>query len=193
MGRLVVSENVCTDGAVQDPIGEDGFERGGWFTEMGPGDYEAWAQVELDEALAADALLLGRHTDRFFGRVWNTREGVWADRLRELPKYVVSATVTEAVWVNSTVVSGPVVDAVTGLKSRYERDIVVYGSGQLVRALFEHDLVDEVRLTVHPWLIGAGDRIFDGLGARRGLRLLSNNRIGANLAHLAYEVVRPPT
>lgn len=193
MGKLVVSENVCLDGVVQDPIGEDGFERGGWFAKVTPEDYAAWAEVELEEALGADALLLGRRTDQFFARGWNTREGVWADRLRSMPKYVVSATVTRGEWVGSTVLSGPVVDEVTRLKQQYDRDLVVYGSAQLVHTLLEHDLVDELRLTVHPWVIGTGDRVFAGLSAARTLRLVGCRSIGTNLAHLTYELVRRAT
>jgi dihydrofolate reductase len=190
MGKLVVSENVCLDGVIEDPIGEDGAERGGWFTQMSPEDYLAWAEVELEEALGADALLLGRRTDHFFARTWNTREGAWADRLRDLPKYVVSSTLEEPEWVGGTVLRGDVVEEVGRLKERYERDVVVYGSAQLVRTLFDNDLVDEVRLTVHPFVLGGGERLFGGLGERKALRTVSTGTIGTNLVHVVHEVVR---
>jgi dihydrofolate reductase len=188
MAKLVVSENVCLDGGVQDPIGEDGFERGGWFTELSPEDYQAWSKVEQDESLAADALLLGRRTDHFFARSWNTREGAWADRLRSLPKYVVSSTIDEPEWVGGTLLRGDVVEEVGRLKQRYERDIVVYGSAQLARTLLDHDLVDEVRLIVHPFILGDGDRLFDGLADRTSLRLRSTGTIGTSLVQLVYDV-----
>jgi dihydrofolate reductase len=191
MGKLVVSENICLDGGVQDPVGQDGLDRGGWFSEVSPEDYEAWAKVEFDEALGADALLLGRRTDHFFAAGWNTREGDWAERLRSLPKYVVSSTLAEGEWVNSTVLRGPVLEEVTTLVQRYDRDVVVYGSAQLVHTLLEHDLVDEVRLTVHPWVLGTGDGLFAELSERKGLRLLGCRSLGANLVHLTYELVRP--
>jgi dihydrofolate reductase len=189
MATLVVSENVCLDGSIQDPIGEDGFERGGWFTQLSTEDYEAWGKVEYDEALGADALLLGRRTDHFFARTWNTREGAWAERLRSIPKYVVSSTLDVPEWVGGTVLRGDLVDEVARLKEEYEREVVVYGSAQLVRTLLDHDLVDEIRLTVHPFVLGAGERIFDGLAARKGLRVLSAGTIGTNLVHLVYEPV----
>ncbi len=189
MAKLVVSENICLDGGVQDPIGEDGFDRGGWFTQLSPEDYDAWSKVEHDEALGADALLLGRRTDHFFARSWNTREGAWADRLRSLPKYVVSSTLDDPEWVGGTVLRGDVVEGVGRLKQRYERDIVVYGSAQLARTLLEHDLVDEVRLIVHPFILGDGERIFDGLAGRRALRVRSTGTIGTNLVQLVYDVV----
>jgi dihydrofolate reductase len=189
MAKLVVSENVCLDGGVQDPIGEDGYDRGGWFTQLTPEDYEAWGKVEHDEALGADALLLGRRTDHFFARGWNTREGAWADRLRSLPKYVVSSTVNEAKWIGGTVLRGDLTEEVVRLKEQYERDVVVYGSAQLVRTLLDHGLVDEVRLTVHPFVLGDGEHLFDGLAARRSLRVVSTGTIGTNLVHLVYEVV----
>jgi dihydrofolate reductase len=191
MGKLVVSENICLDGVAEDPVGQDGFERGGWFSLVSPGDYEAWAKVELDEALGADALLLGRRTDHFFAAGWNTREGEWAERLRSLPKYVVSSTLAEAEWINSTVLRGPVVDEVTQLVQRYDREIVVYGSAQLVHTLLEHDLVDEVRLTVHPWVLGTGTGFFAELSERKELRLIGCRGLGDNLVHLAYDVVGP--
>ncbi|HEY9292334.1 MAG TPA: dihydrofolate reductase family protein [Microlunatus sp.] len=189
MGKLVVSENVCLDGGVQDPIGEDGSDRGGWFTQLTPEDYQAWGKVEYDEALGADTLLLGRRTDHFFARSWNTREGEWAQRLRELPKYVVSSTLDETEWIGGTVLRGDVVEEAARLKRQYERDIVVYGSTQLARTLVDHGLVDEVRLTVHPFVLGGGEHVFDGVAQRASLRMVSAGTIGTSLVHLVYEVV----
>jgi dihydrofolate reductase len=190
MGRIVVSENVSLDGVVQDPSGDEGFELGGWFEQMSPEDRQAWAGEGLDEALAADAILIGRHSDHFFGSRWNQREGAWADRLNALPKYVVSSTLEQPEWVNGTVLGGDVVDEVANLRQKYERDVLVVASFQLVRTLFAHDLVDELRLTVHPCVLGSGDRMFADSGPK-GLRLLHHRGLGEHLTHVAYEVVRP--
>src|SRR5436190_10065160 len=146
MGRIVISENVSLDGVVQDPTGEEGFRHGGWFDEFGKQDREAWAKLALDEALQADALLLGRRSDEFFGPRWLSRSGEFADRLNSLPKYVVSSTLEDPKWTGSTVLRGDAVDEVSTLKRELDGEIVVIGSRQLVRALMEHDLVDELRL-----------------------------------------------
>jgi dihydrofolate reductase len=190
MGRIVVSENVSLDGVVQDPSGDEGFELGGWFEQMSPEDRTAWSGDGLDEALAADAILIGRHSDHFFGSRWNQREGAWADRLNALPKYVVSSTLEQTEWVNGTVLGGDVADEVANLRQKYERDVLVIASFQLVRTLFAHDLVDELRLTVHPCVLGSGDRMFADSGPR-SLRLLHHQGLGSGLTHVAYEVVRP--
>ena len=100
MGRIVVSENVSLDGVVQDPTGEGGFERGGWFSQMGEKDRQAWAEVELKEALGAEALLLGRRSYEFFAARWPARTGTFADRLNSMPKYVVSSTLADPEWNN---------------------------------------------------------------------------------------------
>jgi dihydrofolate reductase len=189
MGMLVLSENVCVDGGVQDPIGEEGADRGGWFIQLSPEDYEAWAKVEYDEALGADALLLGRRTDQFFaGAGWNSRKGAWAERLRGMPKYVISSTLEKTEWTGGTVLRGDVVTEVTRLKERYERDIVVYGSTQLGRFLIDHRLVDQVRLTMHPFVLGGGEHFLDGRAARTSLRMVSAQPIGTDLVHLIYDV-----
>src|SRR4030088_2077437 len=100
MGKIVISENVSLDGVVQDPTGEEGFRHGGWFVELGEQDREAWAKIEFDEALAAEALLLGRRSDEWFAERWRSRSGAWADRLNSLPKYVVSSTLEAPRWSN---------------------------------------------------------------------------------------------
>ena len=132
MGKIVISESVSLDGVIQ--AGEDGFERGGWFTRIGDRDREEWAKAEFEEALGAEALLLGRRTYAWFvTRGWASRTGEWADRLRSLPKYVVSSAALEAPdWNNSTVLKGDVVNEVSKLKQQVNGDIVVYGSGRLV-------------------------------------------------------------
>jgi dihydrofolate reductase len=190
MGKIVVSENVSLDGVAQDPTGEEGFRHGGWFGQIADKDREAWAKMELDEALGAEALLLGRRSDEWFAARWLSRSGDWADRLNSLPKYVVSSTLEEPRWANATVLRADVADEVSKLKQELDGDIVVYASTQLVHTLMEHDLVDELRLTVYPVVLGAGERLFGETSDSRPLRLVSTQTVGDGLAFLTYERVR---
>ena len=190
MGRIVISENVSLDGVVQDPTGEEGFSLGGWFAEVGDSDRGAWAKAEFDEARSAEALLLGRRSDEFFATRWLSRSGDWADRLNSMPKYVVSSTLEEPKWSNSTVLRGDVVAEVSKLKRRLDGEIVVYASFQLVRTLLEHDLGDELRLTVYPVVVGAGERLFGEQSRKKAMRLLDTRTVGDGLACLTYELVR---
>jgi dihydrofolate reductase len=190
MGKIVISTNVSLDGVVQDPDGQEGFRRGGWFGQFGGKDLEAWAKVSLDEALRAEALLLGRRSDEWFAARWTSRSGEWADRLNSLPKYVVSCTLEDAKWTNSTVLRGDVVREVSQLKRELDGEIVVYASYQLGRTLIEHDLVDELRLVVFPVVLGAGERLFGETGEQKPMRLLDSGTIGDGLVALTYEMVR---
>jgi dihydrofolate reductase len=195
MGRIIVSENVSLDGVVQDPTGEEGFRHGGWFLQMGDKDREEWARIELDEALGAEALLLGRRSDEWFAVRWLSRNGQWADRLNSLPKYVVSSTLEEPRWSTSTafkgaVLKGDVVTEVSKLKQELAGDIVVYASTPLVHTLMEHDLVDELRLTVFPVVLGAGERLFGETSDDKPMRLVKTRTVGDTLAYLTYERVR---
>jgi dihydrofolate reductase len=191
MGKIVISENVSLDGVVQDPTGEEGFRHGGWFLQVGDKEREEWGKVEFQEALATEALLLGRRSYEYFAAGWSSRPGEWADRLRSLPKYVVSSTpLVGPDWKNSTVLEGEVVNEVSKLKQELDGQIVVYGSRQLVRTLMDHALVDELRLTVYPVVLGAGDRLFDQISDKTPLRLVNATTIGDGLAFVTYEVVR---
>src|SRR3989440_2417335 len=164
MGKIVMSgpQNVSLDGVVQDPDGEEGFRLGGWFVEFGGKDLEEWNKIALAEALGAEAWLLGRRSYEFFGVRWQPRSGELADRLNSIPKYVVSSTLVDPDWNNSTVLEGDVVEEVSKLKQEIQGEIVVAASRQLVRTLMEHDLVDELRLMVYPVVLGAGERLFGG-------------------------------
>jgi dihydrofolate reductase len=190
MGRIVLSENVTLDGVMQDPDGAEGFRLGGWFARLGTRDREAWAKVELTEALGTDALLLGRRSYEFFAARWQSREGEWADRLNGLPKYVVSSTLRDPDWRHTTVLRGDVVPAVAALKRQVAGDVVVYASGRLAHTLVEHDLADELRLMVYPSVLGGGRRLFGELGDRKSLRLLDTRTVGDGLALLTYEFER---
>lgn len=186
MGKIILSENVSLDGVVQDPAGDEGFRVGGWFGQIEDTDHEAWAKVELDEAVGAQALLLGRRTYEFFGARWPSRTGPWADRLNSLPKYVVSATLREPRWNNTTVLAGEVVREVTTLRRKINGHIVVYGSFQLMHTLVEHDLVDELRITIFPFVLGDGERLFGHTSDNKRLRLVETRTVGGGLARLTY-------
>jgi dihydrofolate reductase len=187
MGKIVVSTNITLDGVVQDPTGEEGFKQGGWFGQFGGKDLQPWGEIETAEALAAEALLLGRKTDEWFATRWLERDGEWADRLNSMPKYVVSSTLEEPRWTGAAVLKGDVVGEVTKLKQRLAGEIVVYASYQLVHTLMQHDLVDELRLTVFPVVLGAGDRLFGETSDIRPMRLVSAQTVGEGLAYLTYE------
>lgn len=190
MGKIVISENVSLDGVVQDPTGEEGFRHGGWFLQMAGADRDEWTKMALDEALTAQALLLGRRSDEYFSSKWLTRSGALADRLNSLPKYVVSATLDKPRWSNATVLGGDVPGAVSKLREQLAGDIVVIGSIQLARTLMEHDLADEFRLKIFPVVLGAGDRLFGETSESRTVRLVHARPLGDSLAYLGYERVR---
>ncbi|MGW0969625.1 dihydrofolate reductase family protein [Streptomyces sp. NPDC002516] len=191
MGKIVMSgpQNVSLDGVVQDPDGEEGFERGGWFTRFGGADLAEWSEIALAEALRTEAWLLGRRSYEFFGTRWQPRSGELADRLNSMPKYVVSASLEEPDWGNTTVLRGDAVTEVTKLKEELDGEIVVPASHRLGRTLIEHDLVDEVRLVVFPVVLGAGERFFGEACGRKPLRLMESRTVGAGLAFLTYEFV----
>ena len=158
MGRIVVTEFVSLDGVMEDPGGSENFEHGGWAFEFERGD--EGDKFKLDEAFESEALLLGRVTYQGFADAWPSREGEFADKFNSMPKYVVSSTLEEPEWNNSTVLRDDVLGKVAELRRELDGDIVVHGSAQLVQMLIEHDLVDEVRLMVFPVLLGSGKRLF---------------------------------
>jgi dihydrofolate reductase len=189
MGKIVVSENVTLDGVVQDPAGAEGFGRGGWVGRVGERGREEAAKVLLDEALGAEAQLFGRRTYEFLAARWPSRSGGLADRLNDMPKYVVSSTLTDAGWNNSTVLAGDVIQEVSKLKEELDGEIVVAGSIRLVRALMKSELVDELRLMIYPVVLGAGERLFGETSDQRRVRLVETRTVD-DLAYLTYEVVR---
>jgi dihydrofolate reductase len=189
MGKLVVSENVTLDGVVEDPAGAEGFERGGWVGRIGERNREEAAKVVLDEALGAKAQLFGRRTYEFLAARWPSRTGELADRLNDMPKYVVSSSLREPDWNNSTVLAGDVVQEVSNLKKELDGEIVVAGSIRLARTLMAHDLVDELRLMIYPVVLGAGERLFGEPIDQRPVRLVESRTVD-DLAYLIYSVVR---
>jgi dihydrofolate reductase len=189
MGKIIISQNITLDGVVQDPTGEGDFDRGGWFNGISDADRAAWATVEHEEALAASALLFGRGSYDYFATRWTDRPGDWADRLRELPKYVISTTLRDPQWPNTTVLPGG--DALTAakeLKETLNGEIVVYASLPLARTLIEHDLADEVRLMVYPTALGGGDRLFGETTSAKPMHLVDARTVGDSLAFLTYRL-----
>jgi len=185
MGRLVVTEFVSLDGVVEAPGGGEDFRHGGWSFEINRG--EEGDRFKLDEALEAEALLLGRVTYEGFAAAWPSRDGEFADKFNTMPKYVVSSTLEDPEWNNSTVLSGDVAEEVSKLKREQDGDIVVHGSPRLVQALVEHDLVDELRLMVFPVVLGSGKRLFGETSDRKRLRLADSRTVGDGVSILIYE------
>jgi dihydrofolate reductase len=184
MGRIVVSDNVSLDGVVQDPAGDEGFERGGWVGLIK--DRPAIGKLALDEALGSEALLLGRRSYEWMAARWPSRSGELADRLNGMPKYVVSSTLVDPGWSNSTVLNGEAVSEVSKLRQELDGDLVVVASFRLVRTLMEHDLVDELRLKVYPVVLGAGDRLFGETGAAKPMRLVDTQTVDGDVVFLTY-------
>jgi dihydrofolate reductase len=185
MGRIVVSEFVSLDGVVEDPGGAEDFKYGGWSFEFKRG--EEGEKFKLDETLEAEALLLGRVTYEGFADAWPSREGEFADKFNNMPKYVVSSTLEDPEWNNSTVLKGDVAEEVGKLKREQDGNIVVHGSPQLVQSLLENDLVDELRLMVFPVVLGSGKRLFGETSDKKGLRLANSKTVGDGVAILVYE------
>jgi dihydrofolate reductase len=183
MGRIVVTEFVSLDGVMQAPGGED-FKYPGWSFEFDRG--EDGNQFKLDEALEAQALLIGRVTYESFAGAWPSREGEFADKFNTMPKYLVSSTITDPDWNNTTVLEGDVVDAVAKLKQEVDGDIQVPGSRRLVQELIEHDLVDEVHLMVFPVVLGTGDRMFGETTDKKTFRLKESRTVGEGVLVLIY-------
>ena len=188
MGKIVISENVTLDGVIEDPTGAEGLSVGGWFWETDRG--EDGERFTLDKALRTEVLLLGRRSYEFFAATWPSRGGELADRMNNLPKYVVSSTLEGPDWNNSMVLKGDVLTEVAKLKQELDGEIVVLGSPRLARTLIERDLVDELRLMVYPVVLGAGARLFGETSDKKPMRLVDTKTVGDGIAILTYELVR---
>ena len=185
MGRIVITEFVSLDGVMEAPGGGEDFRHGGWTFEINRGD--EGDKFKLDEAFSSEALLLGRVTYEGFAAAWPSRDGEFADKFNTMPKYVVSSTLEDPEWNNSTVLKGDVAEEVAKLKRDQDGDIVVHGSARLVQTLVEHDLVDEFRLMVFPVLLGSGKRLFGETTEKKPLRLVDSKVVGDGVAILVYE------
>jgi dihydrofolate reductase len=188
VGRIIVTEFVSLDGVMEDPGGSEDFKYGGWSFEFSRGD--EGDKFKLDETFDSAALLLGRATYQGFAEAWPSRDGEFADRFNSMPKYVVSSTLKDPEWTNTTVLDGDVNQAVTKLRDEIDGNIVVHGSAQLAQTLLEMDLVDEVRLMVFPVVLGAGKRIFGETSNKKPLRLTDSKIVGDGVAILIYEPAR---
>jgi dihydrofolate reductase len=177
MRKLIVSEFLTIDGVMEDPGGAEQFERGGWAFkfERGPeGD-----KFKLDEVMEAEALLLGRVTYQEFAKAWPSRTGQFADKMNGMPKFVVSSTLKNAGWSNSSLIKTNIVEEVAALRSTPGGDILVAGSGTLIQTLMQHDLVDEYRLMIFPVVLGAGKRLFRHDTDMLALRLVQAKPVGS--------------
>ena len=189
MGKIVITEFVSLDGVMQDPGGAEGFKYGGWSFEFSRGD--EGDKFKLDETMDSEALLLGRVTYEGFADAWPSREGEFADKFNNMPKYVVSSSLSDPEWTNSTVIDGrDLVAAVAKIKGEHDGDVVVHGSAQLAQSLLDQDLVDELRLMVFPVVLGSGKRIFGEAPEKKPLKLTSSKTVGDGVAILVYEPVR---
>jgi dihydrofolate reductase len=184
MGKIVVTEFVSLDGVMEAPGGED-FKYPGWSFDFDRG--EDGDQFKLDETLGSEALLIGRVTYESFANAWPSREGPFADKLNAMPKYVVSSTLEDPEWNNSTVIDGDVVEEVAKLKEEIDGEIVVHGSRRLAQTLIENDLVDEVRLMIFPVVLGTGKRLFGETSDRKTMRLADSKSVGEGIAILVYQ------
>jgi dihydrofolate reductase len=184
MGRIVVTEFVSLDGVMEDPGGSENFAHGGWSFKISRG--EEGDKFKLDETFASEALLLGRVTYEGFAEAWPSRDGEFADKFNNMPKYVVSSTLDEPEWNNSTVLKGDIVEEVGKLKREQDGDIVVHGSARLAQTLIEHDLVDELRLMVYPVVLGSGKRLFGETSDMKSLRLVESKVVGDGVSILVY-------
>jgi dihydrofolate reductase len=187
VGRIVVTEFVSLDGVIEDPGGAEGFEHGGWSFQVSRGD--EGDKFKLDELLEAEAQLLGRVTYQGFAKAWPSiaDEYGFAEKMNSMPKYVVSSTLTDPEWQNTTVLSGDVAGEVSKLKQEVDGNILVAGSAQLVQAMIENDLVDELRLMVYPVVLGSGKRLFGKTSDKKALRLADSKVVGDGVQILVYE------
>jgi dihydrofolate reductase len=186
MGTIVISDNVSLDGVFQDPAGDEGFARGGWVGLIK--DRPELARLALDEALGAEAMLMGRRTYEWFAARWPSRNGELADRLNGMPKYVVSSTLVDPDWSNSTVIRGELLGEVTKLKAELGGEIVVPASSGIVRTLMQHGLVDELRLKVFPVVLGGGERLFGEIDGTKPMRLVDARTLDGDTTYLTYEL-----
>jgi len=184
MGRIVVTEFISLDGVIEDPGGSEDFRHGGWTFKIDRG--EDGNKFKLDETMATDALLLGRVTYEGFAAAWPSRDGEFADKFNNMPKYVVSSTLKNPEWNNSTVINGDIASEVKKLREQPGGDIVIHGSAMLVQTLIENDLVDELRLMVFPVVLGGGKRLFGETTDKKSLQLTDSKIVGEGVAIMIY-------
>ena len=185
MGKIVITEFMSLDGVMEAPGGDDNFVRGAWTFEISRG--EEGDKFKADETMESAALLLGRRTYEGFAAAWPERDGEFADKFNNMPKYVVSSTLDDPSWTNSTVLKGDLAEEIAKLKQDQDGDIVVHGSAQLAQALIEQELVDELRVMVFPVVLGTGKRLFGDTTDKKSLELTDSKIVGDGVALLVYE------
>ena len=186
MRKIIVSEFMTLDGVMEDPGGSEHLPRGGWAFQFNRGP--EGDKFKLDEVLSAGALLLGRVTYEGFAEAWVSRTGEFADKMNDMPKYVVSTTLKNAEWKNSTIIKNNVAAEIKKLKEQPGQDILVAGSGELVHTLLQHDLIDELRLMIYPVVLGIGKRLFKNSGDRKVLNLIENKPLSSGIFVLTYQL-----
>ena len=186
MGRIVVTEFVSVDGVMEAPGGGEGFKHDGWSFEFDRG--QDGDKFKLDETLDSEALLLGRVTYQGFARAWPTmKDDVgFADKFNSMPKYVVSSTLEDPDWSNSTVLDGDVVEEARRLRDTLDGNIVVHGSARLAQTLLENDLVDELRLMTFPVVLGSGKHLFGDLTEKKRFELAESKTVGEGVSINVY-------
>jgi dihydrofolate reductase len=185
MGQIVVTEFMSVDGVVEDPGGAEDFKHSGWSFEIDRGD--EGNQFKLEETMASDALLLGRVTYEGFAEAWPPRKGEFADKFNNMPKYVVSSTLSDPGWTNTTVLDGDLATAVAEARDSHDGDVTVHGSVRLAQWLLENDLVDRLHLMVFPVVLGDGKRLFGSTSDKKRLELAESQTVGDGVAILVYE------
>jgi dihydrofolate reductase len=186
MGKLVVTEFITLDGIIDDPGGVEGTPHGGWSFRFPTPEGQ---QFKYEELLASDVQLMGRVTYEGFAAAWPGMEeatGEYGKRMNGMPKVVVSTTLTEPAWNNTTVICGEVPAQVAKLKVQYAGDVLVPASATLVDTLREHGLVDEYHLMVHPIVLGTGKRLFKEGAAGTELELVDSRKAGPDVVLLTY-------
>ena len=183
MGKIIVTEFVSVDGVMEAPGGGEGYKHDGWTFEIDRGEGD---KFKLHETMDTEALLLGRRTYEGFAAAWPEREGEFADKFNEMPKYVVSSTLKDPEWNNSTVLDGDVAEEVAKVKEQVDGNIVVHGSASLVQDLLENDLVDELRLMVFPVVLGTGKRLWGETSDKKRLKLSGTQTVGDGVAIMTY-------
>ena len=186
MGRVIITEFVSLDGVMEDPGGSEAHQHGGWAFQFERG--EEGDKFKLDELMEADVLLLGRRTYEGFAAAWpeRTDELGFAEKMNSMRKVVVSSTIEDPEWNNTTVISGDLAGEIGRLKAEDGGDVLVAGSALLVAALVEHDLVDVLRLMVFPIVLGKGKRLFGDPDASKPFRLVETKQ-SAQVALLTLE------
>ena len=188
MSRIVVSQFVSVDGVIEDPVGIETLGRGAWSGSASSG--AEGARFNVDEIRESEAMLLGRKTYESYAAAWPSRSDEYADKINRMPKYVVSSTLEDPEWDNTTVLEGEVASEVGKLREQVGGNILVHGSAELTYTLMEHDLVDEWRLKIYPIVVGAGKRCFGDPGKAVGLELVDSKTVGDGVAILVYRPAR---